>query len=1350
MNGREDIQRVSTEATQEGVLEEMLAKVKTTWSTAEFLLNNFKDSKDVYILVGVDDIQAMLDESMMTIGTILASRFVGGIRNEVEKMENQLRSVQRVLDEWLGVQKNWMYLEPIFSAPDIQRQLPAEAKMFADVDKGLKNFMKKVSENPNCIRIGTLPGQVETFSAWCDILEKTQKHLEAYLEFKCMAFPRFYFLSNDELLEILAQTRNVQAVQPHMNKCFDGIKSLDFGGQHKLSPVRQIDDQSVDIYGIVSPESEYVTMGKNLKARGEVENWLMATEKRMVESLRQLSKDSVVDYTSRPRNEWVMDHAGQVIILTSQIFWAKGAEEALDGLLVAGDPIQGIQQWYDQTVDYLSGLIFLVRGDLSKLSRGSLVALITIDVHNRDIIEYLIKDGTDSKKDFNWQMRIRYYWDDALGQNGDCRIQQVTAEFIFAHEYLGASFRLVITPLSDRCYMTLTGALQLQLGGAPAGPAGTGKTETTKDLAKALGNCCVVFNCGDNLDYKFMGKFFKGLAQCGAWACFDEFNRINVEVLSVVAQQIITIQIALRSKATEFDFEGQRIKLILTFGVFITMNPGYAGRTELPDNLKALFRPMSMMVPDYALIAEISLFAEGFETAKVLSKKMAKLYKLASEQVSAQPHYDFGMRAIKSVLVMAGSGKRANPDMPEHITMIRAMCDSNLPKFLDEDVILFNAIVLDLFPGVEVPKQDTGDLVVAIEACIRDAGLRITEAWSNKAVQLYEVLGIRFGVMQVGPTGGGKTCMARCIAEAMGRLRQQGSPDLEHQITHTYCLNPKSISMGELYGNYNLLTNEWTDGLGSTIIRNANADTSDDKQYVVFDGPIDAIWIENMNTVLDDNRTLCLPNGERIKLNGKTMRMLFEVEDCAQASPATVSRLGVVWLPPEALGLRPPVEMWLEKYTPEGMPASLKDQFMLHFDETIEKSINFVRRNCKELIPSLNNNLTMSCCRLFQSLFVESKGAKLDAPDIQEILTKMFMWSLVWSVGGNVDGVEGKERFSDFIRETFPMVRFPNSGTVYDYVLDPQSKEWQPWEEVTKPFVYSPDVSYSDILVPTKDTCRYSYLLGACIEVQRGFALIGETGTGKSVIIVDALNHFLDSLSLVPFTINFSAQTQADRTQEMLEIKFEKRRKGVVGSAPGKVLVCFVDDVNMPARETYGAQPPIEVLRLVQDKVEHYRPFGGVWDRKKLLWSDVVDTVLCTACGPPGGGRNVVTNRYFRFFSMLNISAPSNAVLKVIFGSILEGHLADFPNDCKLLSKQTVDASIEVYEKIASEMLPTPAKSHYTFNLRDLSKVFQGVLSLNVKHCPDARTYARLWAHECQRVFADRLIDIEDKTTFFE
>lgn len=190
---------------------------------------------------------------------------------------------------------------------------------------------------------------------------------------------------------------------------------------------------------------------------------------------------------------------------------------------------------------------------------------------------------------------------------------------------------MAITPLTDRCWATIMAALNVYLGCSPQGPAGTGKTESVKDLARNLAKQCIIFNCSELVTIYMIQVHFLGMILTGSWLCLDEFNRIDIEVLSVIAQQVLLMKNSLVASQPSFIFNGVSIESnnFTSIGVFTTMNPGYAGRTELPENLKILFRPVAMIVPDLSLICEILLFSEGFFKAKELSLKTTKLFELA-------------------------------------------------------------------------------------------------------------------------------------------------------------------------------------------------------------------------------------------------------------------------------------------------------------------------------------------------------------------------------------------------------------------------------------------------------------------------------------------------------------------------------------------------------------------------------------------------------------------------------------------------------------------------------------------------------------------------------------------------
>jgi dynein heavy chain len=369
-----------------------------------------------------------------------------------------------------------------------------------------------------------------------------------------------------------------------------------------------------------------------------------------------------------------------------------------------------------------------------------------------------------------------------------------------------------------------------------------------------------------------------------------------------------------------FPNEPAKIRLVHACAYFITMNPGYAGRQELPENLKVLFRGVTMMLPNRPTIMMVKLASVGYERNKPLSIKFNVLYKLCEEQLSKQRHYDFGLRNILSVLRTAGNSKRSEPPgADEEMIMARTLRDMNLSKFVQQDQSLFASRIKDIFPKqLNIPTKTYKTVEEALRTHIRAMNLENKPAWFIKIIQLYETAQVRHGFMLVGAAGCGKTTIMNTLTEAWSTIPNEN-------VIKITRMNPKAILGQEMYGVMNTLSQEWVPGIYSEIWKRSNDRKNKFNSWICCDGPVDAIWIENLNTVLDDNRILTLANAERIPMSDNC-KMTFEVENLDNASPATVSRCGIIYVSPPDLGWEPLLYTWcLDR-------ATTKTQ--VHADET--------------------------------------------------------------------------------------------------------------------------------------------------------------------------------------------------------------------------------------------------------------------------------------------------------------------------------------------------------------------------------------------------------------------------------
>ncbi|NXL65574.1 DYH9 protein, partial [Chordeiles acutipennis] len=972
-NFEDEVRGIVDKAVREMSMEKVLKELKMTWSTMEFQYEPHPRTS-IPLLKSDEELIETLEDNQVQLQNLMTSKYIAFFLEEVSAWQKKLSTMDSIISLWFEVQRTWSHLESIFiGSEDIRAQLPEDSKRFEEIDVDFKELVYEVQRTPNVVEATNKPGLSQQLEDIQSRLSLCEKALAEYLDMKRLAFPRFYFISSADLLDILSNGTNPQLVQRHLSKLFDSLAKMKFQLDSEQKPTKTG-------LGMYSREEEYVNFSEPCDCSGQVEVWLNHVLESMRAAVRDEMTEAVVAYEEKPREQWLFDYPAQVALSCTQIWWTT--EVGIAFARVEEGYENAMKEYHKKQVTQLNTLITMLIGQLSKGDRQKIMTICTIDVHARDVVAKMIAQKVDNAQAFIWLSQLRHRWAD---EERHCFANICDAQFLYSYEYLGNTPRLVITPLTDRCYITLTQSLHLTMSGAPAGPAGTGKTETTKDLGRALGIMVYVFNCSEQMDYKSCGNIYKGLSQTGAWGCFDEFNRISVEVLSVVAVQVKTVQDAIREKKKFFNFLGQDINLVPSVGIFITMNPGYAGRTELPENLKALFRPCAMVVPDFELICEIMLVAEGFIEARVLARKFITLYQLCKELLSKQDHYDWGLRAIKSVLVVAGSLKRDDPERPEDQVLMRSLRDFNIPKIVTDDVPVFMGLIGDLFPALDVPRKRDLNFEAFVKQAVLDLGLQAEDNFVLKVVQLEELLTVRHSVFVVGNAGTGKSQVLRSLNKT-------------YQIMK-HCplwadLNPKAVTNDELFGIINPVTREWKDGLFSSIMRELANITHDGPKWMVLDGDIDPMWIESLNTVMDDNKVLTLASNERIPLN-PTMRLVFEISHLRTATPATVSRAGILYINPSDLGWNPPVSSWIDRREIQSERANLT----ILFDKYLPICLDTLRTRFKKIIPIPEQSMVQMMCYLLECLLTE-ENTPPDCP--KELYELYFVFAAVWAFGGSM------------------------------------------------------------------------------------------------------------------------------------------------------------------------------------------------------------------------------------------------------------------------------------------------------------------------------------------------------------
>jgi len=1330
MGNIEKYEAISLGANKELHLQQELAGMIREWEPMSFEMSTDAESGAVTFTY-TDEIEMLLGKHLIEIENMKASYFVKPILSNITDLFAILENIQEILNQWQLVQSRKLRLKPIFSYPRIEMRLQQESLLYLEVMRILLDITNRFLENPSFQGIKKSLSLLQILNEANEKLERVDRGVKNYLDIKRLSFTRFFFLEDSEIQKILFES--IDPAKRHMfaKKCFAGMERLKF-------------NKTDYIQGIIGNYGEILRLNSDnfipIDTECE-EQWLIQLEKEMRNVVREnilQCRLSIHETLMFPTDNF----SSMAVVCGLQLYWTSSIEKCLVSNTVTLNSL---------LVIYMNWIILIInelKNNLPGRRRSLLTSSVVIMLGHKDIISLLLEKNIAKQTDFEWLTQLKYYCNDGI-----IEVSIFNATIKYGYEYNFYQQNIINTPLTDRCFRTILQAYHYHLYSNITGPTDTGKTETLRNLTMALAKPFYVINCNTNISYDCIMQTFKGVVSCGAWVCFENFDKLRSELLSAIVQNLTQMARAVSSNLKTVSFEGCNLNLDVTGNICVNINLEQSRRIDLPDNLKVLFRSVTMIAPDIGKIAEVELFAGGFLRAKDLAAKLVVSYKLLTDHLAERRHYNFRMSSLKTVIAAAINMKQDIPDEDEYALLLRSMIDVNIPQLRNADIPIFQNIIQNVFPEVEMPPFNCSAILNALEAVCAKRFLILHSVFKLKAIQIIELMYVRRGLVLISDPLAGKTEILRTLAETLSLLHDQG--DKIGATVKLETLMPGVMNNDALFGYFCDESGIWEDGLCTSMFRRFAEDEAD-RNWLVFDGDLNGTWIENLYTTIDENKMLYLASGERLPMTESTT-IFFETMNISEVSPSMISRCGIIYIDSSSIDWKTYILSHIAKHDIyEGHGGMLRDLF----NWIVDPCLNFLREN-GEVSKIQELHLVSAMLNLFEMLMrdacentIEDKGKG----------NHFIIWAqaalisaIAWGLGGNL--IEDSQvRFNTFCMSLwnntnarYPRpnkikhleVTLPKEGLIQNnfYIFEGIGN-WKHWDDALKSEKIPEICNFNQIYIPNINSIKYNYVFLKHIKYRKPFLLYGDVAVGKSCIMHDLLDNRLPENYLSNF-FSFTSMNSVSRTQKLLLSKLDKVQR--MTYRPGKKQFCvnFVDDIDRATIQRSEAQ---SVLELFRQLLSH----NYCYDTRKLskiFIQDVTYTLAVTARKIDGS----IPPRLSRHFNIYVIPPPTADDIFRIYSNMLLANLKKnlFAMDVTGSVTNIVRATIDVYQSVKKMLRPVPSKLHYAFNMRDISRVINGCSLIQKESVETKVTFIRLWAHEVLRVFSDRILDEDDEEWFF-